>query len=77
MEQLLKLPIEDASCEEIMNHAFDTHPECYVSAGFCKDIALSLKNLIALLRVFDLRDALSLRFLKQVSVHRFVCVLVC
>ena len=77
MEQLLKLSIKDVSCEEIMNYAFDTHPECYVSAGFCQDIALSWGNMRALFHTFDLQDALSSRFWKQVSVHRLVCVRVC
>ena len=80
MEKLLEpsfqvlLTSQNASCEDILDYAFDTHPECYVSAGFCRDMALNPRNMHALFLTFDLKDVWSSRFWEQVSLHRFMRV---
>jgi hypothetical protein len=47
---------ETSSCEEIHEVAFDSHPACYVEAGFC---TLSLFDLLQVVWTIDLRDWLS------------------
>lgn len=55
------------SCQDIMDYAFKSHPDCYVSSGFCRDIAPSVHNLYALFRTFDLGDIMSKSFVEQVG----------
>jgi Stanniocalcin family len=54
---------ETTSCEEIWNTAFDSHPACYVKAGFCTLAPLDIAQVIW---TVDARDWLSRSAARQV-----------
>ena len=59
-----------ATCEQLKDFAFNSHPSCYVSNGFCSDILQSTlcQNLVCLgAEVFVYRDFFDKRALDQVS----------
>jgi hypothetical protein len=68
-QALHPLYLAESNCETILNAAFDSHPECYFQSGFC-DLFLDreniLKTLKALLKVYEIRDFMSVTSLKQV-----------
>ena len=63
------------TCEQLKNFAFNSHPSCYVSNGFCSDILVSTlcQNLVCLgAEVFVWRDFLNSQAIEQVSQANFV-----
>ena len=67
-----------ATCEELKDFAFNSHPSCYVSNGFCSDILVSplCQNVVCLgAEVFVYRDFFNKQALDQVSQAIFVMLL--
>ncbi|XP_019856292.1 PREDICTED: uncharacterized protein LOC109584838 [Amphimedon queenslandica] len=56
----------NATCEDIKDYAFKTHPQCYLDAGFCSVILDSPTNLYCLYKVFDVKDFFSKLAINQV-----------
>ena len=63
----------DGTCQELLEFAYGSHPECYVENGFCTDILLSLKNLDCLIDVLDDSDILTRLGIQQVMYNRNYC----
>ena len=62
-------------CNNILQTAFDSHPNCYVQAGFCElfyqpDIVQTVQ---ALLKVYELNDFKSLTSIKQIFQTAKMC----
>ena len=58
------------TCKQLKDFAFNSHPNCYVSNGFCSDILVSTlcQNLVCLgAEVFVYRDFFNKQALDQVS----------
>ncbi|MCA9673731.1 MAG: hypothetical protein H6709_00160 [Kofleriaceae bacterium] len=51
------------SCDDIWQTAFDSHPACYVDAGFC---TLSIWDIAQVVRTIDVRDWVSADAARQV-----------
>ena len=54
------------TCTNILNAAFDSHPECYVKAGFCQlffraDVGDTIKALLATYEVNDFKSLISIK----------------
>ena len=60
-----------ANCEQLEESAFNSHPDCYVSNGFCTDILFSVTNLRGLYNVLSTKIEVlfTKRSLKQVCAH--------
>ena len=68
----------NATCEQLKDFAFNSHPSCYVSNGFCSDILVSplCQNVVCLgTEVFVWRDFINKQALEQVSQANFVMLL--
>lgn len=59
------------SCDDVRTRAFDSHPECYVEAGFC---ALPLSDWFAVAVSIDGRDWLSADAQRQVTATARACL---
>ena len=71
-------PLYDArsNCDVIYAVAFASHPECYFQAGFCDlfiDSANIFKTLQALLKVYEVKDFMSVTSMKQVFETAKMC----
>ena len=58
------------SCDQIKQRAFDSHPDCYVSSGFC-ELGLQsrydvLRDIIALTLTYEMRDFRDQNALRQI-----------
>ena len=60
----------NANCEQLRENAFNSHPECYVSHGFCTDILFSYTNLLGLYNVLSTKLSV---FFSRLSVNQ-VCI---
>jgi hypothetical protein len=60
-----------STCDDVRTIAFDSHPECYVDAGFC---TLPLSDWFAVAATIDGRDWLSQDALRQVSTTAHACL---
>jgi hypothetical protein len=61
---------ETTSCDDIHTIAFDTHPGCYVEAGFC---SLPLLDLLHVVWTIDLREWLGADAWRQVLATLAAC----
>lgn len=59
------------SCDDVRTRAFDSHPECYVDAGFCE---LPLSDWFAVAVSIDGRDWLSADAQRQVTATARACL---
>ena len=57
----------NGTCQELLEFAYDSHPDCYVDNGFCTDIFLNLTNLNCLTDVLDSSDILTRLGIQQVK----------
>ena len=72
MQEILNSAVynNNGTCQELLEFAYGSHPECYVENGFCTDILLSLKNLDCLIDVLDDSDILTRLGIQQVMYNR-------
>ena len=63
------------NCAKLYKSAFDSHPNCYVQAGFCKLLVQSdvLQSLTALFKVLEFKDLASLSSIKQMVLTAKSC----
>ncbi len=72
LQRDLRASIDEASsCDEIRDLAFDSHPACYVDAGFC---SLPVLDLLQIVWTIDLGDWLSRDAARQVLDTAAACV---
>ena len=69
MKKILSSTVYNNSgtCQELLEFAYDSHPDCYVDNGFCTDILLSLTNLECLIGVLDSSDMFTRLGIEQVK----------
>jgi len=65
--------LKAATCDNIRQRAFASHPKCYVDSGFCT-IVRDVKNILALMQVFKVKDLLTFEALEQISKTKDLCV---
>ena len=73
MQEILNSAVynNNGTCQELLEFAYGSHPECYVDNGFCTDIFLSLTNLNCLIDdVLDFFDILTKLGIQQVMYNR-------
>lgn len=61
----------ETSCPDVRTIAFDTHPDCYVGAGFCD---LPFTDWLAVFATIDLTDSLSADGLRQIRAVARQCL---
>ena len=69
MQEILNSAVynNNGTCEELLEFAYGSHPDCYVHNGFCTYIFLSLTNLDCLIDdVLDDSDILTRLGIQQV-----------
>ncbi len=73
---LLPFLIQKATCRDILQIAFDSHPECYFKSGFCQlftDAEIATQSIYGLLEVYQLKDFMKISSLKQVYETSKLC----
>jgi hypothetical protein len=71
LQQELQNSIDSAtSCPEIRDIAFDSHPACYVDAGFC---ALPVLDLLQVVGTIDVRDWFGSTAARQAAETAIAC----
>jgi hypothetical protein len=64
LQEELRAAIDsETACADVRTIAFDTHPDCYLAAGFCE---LPFLDWLAVFATIDPRDWFSADFLRQV-----------
>lgn len=75
LKKSLNKPFDN--CANLLNTAFDSHPECYVQSGLCELFQESIEkvtqNLIGLYNVYEVKDFQSLSTLNQVFITAKRC----
>ncbi|CAF1574772.1 unnamed protein product [Didymodactylos carnosus] len=68
---------DTVTCDDITNAAFDSHAKCYVNSGICSLVLQSAENVFrdmkALGSVYDFKDFLSWKALKQIDETASAC----
>ena len=72
MQAILNSPVynNNGTCEELLQFAYSSHPDCYVDIGFCTVILQSVRNLDCLIDIFDDPDILTRLGIQQVIYNR-------
>ena len=68
MQEILNSAVynNNGTCQELLEFAYGSHPDCYVNNGFCTDILQSLTNIGCLTDVLDFSDILTRLGIQQV-----------
>ena len=72
MQAILKSAVykNNGICEELLEFAYSSHPDCYVDIGFCTEILQSVRNLRCLIDILDDSDILTRLGIQQVMYNK-------